>query len=129
METTIQIVVAGSLLLAWIWVLGRPLVTPQARPSYDELDLADRGELAPTADLSPDGSDFLDIEPSVPPAAEEEPRQEAEEVVAEEEGEDEFDFTERQLEESGTSSSCPKTSPGWIITVRSASRSTPIQAR
>ncbi|MEM7342167.1 MAG: hypothetical protein AAF467_26235 [Actinomycetota bacterium] len=39
MATTIQIVVAGGLLLAWIWVLGRPLTTGSTPESdYRRLD-------------------------------------------------------------------------------------------
>jgi hypothetical protein len=38
MATTIQIVVAGILLLAWIWALGRPLAGSVTRSDYRSLD-------------------------------------------------------------------------------------------
>lgn len=36
MATTIQIIVAGTLLLAWIWVLGRPLMSSRTPSAYEE---------------------------------------------------------------------------------------------
>ncbi|MCP4227912.1 MAG: hypothetical protein GY773_31585, partial [Actinomycetia bacterium] len=38
MATTIQIVVAGALLLAWIWALGRPLAGSIVSSDYRQLD-------------------------------------------------------------------------------------------
>lgn len=40
MVAVIQIVVAGGLLLAWVWVLGRPLISgSHDRDPYDDLDI------------------------------------------------------------------------------------------
>ncbi len=53
MATTIQILVAGSLLLAWIWVLGRPLVGGGTVRRSDYRDL-DRSFVArPDAEVGP----------------------------------------------------------------------------
>ena len=50
MAATIQIIVAGILLLAWVWVLGRPLLSGgMGRGSYPSLDRSylNQGDLGP----------------------------------------------------------------------------------
>lgn len=64
METTIQIIVAGALLLAWIWVLGRPLVAPQGRSRLVGGTASYQNHVAPPVERSADGSDLLDFRPS-----------------------------------------------------------------
>lgn len=64
METTIQIIVAGALLLAWIWVLGRPLVAPQGRSRLVGGTASYQDHVAPPVEQAADGSDLLDFRPS-----------------------------------------------------------------
>lgn len=64
METAIQITVAGALLLAWIWVLGRPLIASSEQAPFKDKHRGYGADVLPSVDLSPDGSDLLDFDPS-----------------------------------------------------------------
>ncbi|MGF1597665.1 MAG: hypothetical protein ACFCVK_12175 [Acidimicrobiales bacterium] len=58
MATTIQLVVAGALLVAWIWVLGRPLVSGTiTRSNYADLDRTYLARPADRAGLRADDDD------------------------------------------------------------------------
>lgn len=60
MPAVIQIAIAGALLLAWIWVLGRPLMASRRRTPYEEF-LAANPDRVPAATPSDDASELPEV--------------------------------------------------------------------
>lgn len=70
MGPIIQILVAGSLLAAWIWVLGRPLVAGTlTRSTYDDLDRYNRATAGVQLETDPDRDLNVDVSPDIDRAA------------------------------------------------------------